>query len=209
MVFVGASGVLAWRSRHYPVLPESELLGDPGPGPTWTTKAFWVLLAAIPSVLMLTVTTYLTQDIAAIPFLWIVPLVIYLLTFIPSVSKAHDSIGAAYTLACLVALGVVVWAVSDCGLGVIREVLLFSMSLFVCAMFCHGELARNAPHPRYPTGFYLSLSVGGQWAGSSLGFLAPLNFGDLCRVSSSVGGVWASASASCFSGNFGGGCLEA
>ena len=66
MVFVGASGVLAWRSRHYPVLPKAQLLDDPGPKPTWTVKAFWVLLAAIPSVLMLTVTTYLTQDIAVI-----------------------------------------------------------------------------------------------------------------------------------------------
>jgi len=178
VAFVFLCGYLAWRSQQFPRLPDAERLDAPVSAPTRQSKAFWILLAAVPSMLMLTVTSHLTQDIAAIPFLWIVPLALYLLTFILCFETTRLYWRWPYVLCSFFALWAVLWAanLSIGALGIVREICLFCSAMFVCSMVCHGELSRTKPHPRYLTSFYLCLSLGGALGGLCVGMIAPTLF---------------------------------
>jgi SAM-dependent methyltransferase len=135
----------------------------------------WVVLAALPSLLSLAVTNHLTQNVAAIPLLWIVPLAIYLLTLI----LCFDGDGW-YRRAVFLPLNAL--ALSGAGYVLLRPELdtslrlqlpLFSAALFVYCMFLHGELVRRKPSGRYLTQFYLMMALGGALGGVSVGLGAP------------------------------------
>lgn len=141
----------------------------------------WVGLAAVPSSLMLGMTTYLTTDIAAIPFFWVIPLALYLLTFIivfarwPVIwsEQPHDVILYIQPVF-LVFLIVILMGLF--GIGVMAALVIHSLSFFFIALVCHGELARDRPEPRHLTEFYLWLSVGGVVGGLFNALVAPLLF---------------------------------
>ena len=144
--------------------------------PTFARQALWCALAATGSLLLLAVSNHITQNIAAVPLLWIVPLTIYLLTFILCFDSSgwyrrelFLSMGAA-------ALGVMAWTLADPRLTHDLEIQLgvFSVGLFIACMFCHGELARSKPAPRYLTRFYLMISLGGALGAALVGIVAPL-----------------------------------
>jgi SAM-dependent methyltransferase len=143
--------------------------------PTFARQALWCALAATGSLLLLAVSNHITQNIAAVPLLWIVPLTIYLLTFILCFDSSgwyrrelFLSMGAA-------ALGVMAWTLADPRLTHDLEIQLgvFSVGLFIACMFCHGELARSKPAPRYLTRFYLMISLGGALGAALVGIVAP------------------------------------
>lgn len=145
--------------------------------PTWPKRLRWLALAFVPSSLMLGVTSYLSTDIAAIPLLWVLPLALYLLSFIivfasrPIVS--HATTGVIFPM---IILGQT-FVFSIHGLKPIW--LLFALHLttfFVVALACHGELAQNRPPTRYLTEFYLWLAAGGVAGGIFNSLLAPLWF---------------------------------
>jgi hypothetical protein len=157
---------------------------DPAPGLdgadsiTLRQQLHWVLLSFIPSSLMLGVTTYLTTDIAAIPLLWVVPLSIYLLSFILVFSKWPLALHRTMTLALPVVVLLLVFAMSS---GLVSEWIrvvfaLHLVMLAVTSLVCHGELARTRPSPRHLTAFYLWMSVGGVLGGLFNALLAPLIF---------------------------------
>jgi hypothetical protein len=137
-------------------------LGDADRPITPARRARWVLLAAVPSSLMLSVTTYLSTDIAAIPLLWIVPLAIYLLTFALVFGRRrlipHRVWVELLPVALLPLVLVLVARANEPLLLVIPTHLVV---FFVAAMVCHGELAQDRPDPRHLTAFYLRLAVGG------------------------------------------------
>jgi spermidine synthase len=137
----------------------------------------WVLLAFIPSSLMLSVTTHITTTIAPIPMLWIIPLSIYLLTFI-LVFQTRFVIPHALLLRRLPLALVLVAAVL--GLHVAEPtsfmVLLHLIPFFVAAMVCHGELASDRPSTSHLTEFYLWLSIGGALGGVFNALVAPAVF---------------------------------
>ncbi|MBI5086093.1 MAG: fused MFS/spermidine synthase [Acidobacteria bacterium] len=144
--------------------------------PTGAPKLLWVLLAACPSMLLLSVTQYLTQDIAPMPFLWIAPLSLYLLTFI----LCFDAAGWYRRNWFLAALGpavammlYLIWAKADYTAPMVWEIVLLCAGFFVCGMVCHGELARLKPHPSHLTGYYLMISIGGAVGGVAVGIGAP------------------------------------
>ena len=144
--------------------------------PAWTVRLLWMGLAGCASTLLLSVTTFLTQDVAAIPFLWIVPLSIYLLSFIICFESPRLYWRRVYLALLPVALGFCAWRIWENAGDVFRIVpviVLMSASLFVFCMVCHGELASLKPHPRYLTSFYLMISVGGALGGLFVGLLAP------------------------------------
>lgn len=145
------------------------------PRPPWRECLLWVGLAMTASILLLAITRHLTQDVAPVPFLWVLPLSIYLLSFI----LCFDAPRYYYRPGFLLALPFAFLAVDrvlDGGMAVPLLVALLSLSLFVFCMVCHGELVRLRPPVRHLTLFYLMLSIGGALGGSFVGLLAPAVF---------------------------------
>ena len=173
LVFAALSALTAFRSGTVVVAGRLEEGDPPRPGAAqyWT----WMGLAACASVLLLAVTNHMSQNIAAIPFLWILPLSIYLLSFILCFEGSGWYRRTPYLQLAAVALGSMAYAMSSEEVGSlpIRIMLpLFAMGLFTCSMVCHGELARLKPHPRYLTQFYLMVSAGGALGGILVGLVA-------------------------------------
>jgi hypothetical protein len=137
----------------------------------------WVVLAFVPSSLMISVTTYLTTDIASVPLLWVIPLWIYLLTFAMAFA-AHPLMRHVWMVraAPFVLLPLVILLTIQAADPIALVIPLHLAAFFVVAMVCHGELARSRPPVRDLTRFYLYLSVGGVLGGAFNVLLAPLLF---------------------------------
>lgn len=141
--------------------------------------ALWIALPACASVLLLATTNHLSQNVAAIPFLWVLPLSIYLLTFILCFEGSGWYQRNPYLQLLAVALASMAFADSVDATGAVPIkilVPLFSLGLFTCCMVCHGELARLKPHPKYLTHFYLMISAGGALGGLFVALIAPQFF---------------------------------
>ena len=137
----------------------------------------WIALAAVPSGLVIAVTAYLTTDIAAAPFLWIVPLAVYLLTFV-AVFREQPWIAHA-TVVRFVPFAVAPLAVSLIGGEKVFWLTIIALNLVVFALLtlmCHGELYARRPSPQRLTEFYLCTSLGGVIGGAFAGLLAPQIF---------------------------------
>jgi hypothetical protein len=145
--------------------------------PTAANFALWFALAATASVVFLAATNQLCQDIAVVPLLWILPLAIYLLSFILCFEhprwyarKAfHAAFPLALCLACFVLYGGAVGSIS-------MQVAIYLAVLFSVCMVCHGELARAKPEPGFLTAFYLAVAAGGAFGGIFVSLLAPRLF---------------------------------
>lgn len=175
LVFAALCALTAFRSgtaAAAETAEEAEAAPRPGAAQYWT----WMGLAACASVLLLAVTNHMSQNIAAIPFLWILPLSIYLLSFILCFEGRGWYRRTPYLQLLAVALGSMAYAMSseqEGNLPIKIMLPLFAMGLFTCCMVCHGELARLKPHPRYLTQFYLMVSAGGALGGILVGLVAP------------------------------------
>jgi hypothetical protein len=176
--FVAACVFAAWHASNSrsPEPAASALSAAPDAAPPdWPTRLLWLGLAACASTLLLGVTTFLTQDVASIPFLWIVPLSVYLLTFIicfESPRWYNRAIFYPLLAGGLLLLGMFLrpYNLPD---RMTATIGLSCLALFICCMVCHGEMVRLKPHPRYLTGFYLMVSVGGAVGGLFVGLIAP------------------------------------
>ncbi|MFN3324212.1 MAG: spermidine synthase [Bryobacteraceae bacterium] len=138
----------------------------------------WFLLAACASMMLLAVTNYLCQDVASIPFLWIVPLSLYLLTFILCFDNDDWYHRHGFLIALPAALGVMVylfWQEADKP-ALKWMLILFGIAFYAACMICHGELARLRPHPRFLTSFYLMVAAGGATGGLLVAVAAPYLF---------------------------------
>lgn len=179
VVFAVLCVAVAWRSAQEDG-PDAAVQPsvDRGPAPGWLAKAQWVSLAACPSILMLAVTNHLTQDVASIPFLWILPLAIYLLSFILTFDARgwyRPNMFLVLLAPALAGMAYLQWTESY-ELGVLRTIGIFAAALFVACMVCHGELAARKPAPGHLTSFYLMLSIGGALGGLFVGVVAPYLF---------------------------------
>ena len=177
VAFAALCGLTAWRASRQPVtaVTEEQAPGDP---PASTDHFLWIALSACASILLLAVTTHLTQDIAAIPFLWILPLSLYLLSFIicfESPGVYRRIVFLPLVAGALAFMGYELWPYHR-GMPMRATIVLFALALFLCCMVCHGELVRTKPHPRYLTRFYVSVSLGGVCGGLFVGLLAPSVF---------------------------------
>jgi hypothetical protein len=176
--FILLCGFTAFRSGSAPAMEREAEAGDARrPGPR--LYAMWLLLPACASALLLAVTSQLTQNVAAIPLLWVLPLSVYLLSFILCFESAGWYRRHPFLALLGVALASMAYAMFGENAGVLpirAGVPLFLMGLFTCCMVCHGELARLKPHPRYLTHFYLTIAAGGAAGGLLVGLAAPLLF---------------------------------
>lgn len=148
--------------------------------PRWWNFLIWVALAACPAGLLLAVTTELTHNIAPIPFFWVLPLTVYLLSFILCFESDRFYKRWLFLPLLAAALGGMAYtAYAQLGNPTLMVAMpVLAAGLFVCAMVCHGELARLRPHPRFLTGFYLAISLGGAMGGMFVAIGAPHLFRD-------------------------------
>jgi SAM-dependent methyltransferase len=180
-LFAALCAYTGFRSR-VPVQAPVEVTANPGAHqeetPALPLKLLWVCLAAVPSMLMLAVTNHLTQDVAAIPFLWVLPLSIYLLSFILTFDARgwyHRGVFLVLLAPALGGMSYLQWANAKVP-PMLWVIGIFSACLFVACMVCHGELVRLKPAPRYLTSFYLMLSIGGALGGLFVAIVAPYLF---------------------------------
>lgn len=181
VVFIVLCGATALISRNAPAVVDMQAAAQEH-RPGRRQYVLWIALPAVASVLLLAITNHLSQNVAAIPFLWVLPLSIYLLTFILCFEGSGWYRRNPYLQLLAVALGAMAYADSvdaNGSLPIKMLVPLFSMGLFTCCMVCHGELARLKPHPRYLTHFYLCISAGGALGGVLVGLVAPYVFNAL------------------------------
>ncbi|HWB71648.1 MAG TPA: fused MFS/spermidine synthase [Egibacteraceae bacterium] len=172
--------VVALRRRRAPTLdPDSAPAAGPATGEAplgLRRQLTWVLLAFMPSSLMLGVTSFLSTDIAAFPLLWVVPLALYLLTFIVAFGQRRPLVAlyAGRLLpAAVLAVALTLVVPLPTGLEVALHLLLF---LPTVALAAHGRLAQDRPTPAHLTRFYLLVSTGGALGGLFNGLLAPVTF---------------------------------
>jgi hypothetical protein len=174
----GAAAVQTWRSA--PAAPAGV---EPGresvkagrdPSGLWT---LWFLLPMCGSVLLLAVTNKICQDVAVVPFLWVLPLSLYLLSFVIAFDSPRWYWRPVWLPAMAAALGAVSWLMlwADSP-SLVTIVTINVTALFVCCMVCHGELYRLRPAPRHLTGFYLMIAAGGAFGGLFVALVAPQIF---------------------------------
>ncbi len=182
-----------WRGMPSRLAPgSSERVGapaiespDPPEGlredtPSSSRRLRWVALAFVPSSLLLGVTTYITTDIAAVPLLWVLPLALYLLSFILAFGSWPARLHRAVVSMLLpLALIVIFFMVSGFRQRIWLTVIWHLALLLMVALSCHGELALSRPSPRHLTEFYLLISVGGVLGGVFNALVAPLVFSSL------------------------------
>ena len=177
--FVLLCGFAAFRSGQAPAAEAAREEEDAGEKPGLRLYLMWLLLPACASALLLAVTNHLSQNVAAIPFLWVLPLSVYLLSFILCFESSGWYRRSPYLQLLAVALASMAYSMFADNTGNVPikiGVPLFLMGLFTCSMVCHGELARLKPHPRYLTHFYLMIAAGGALGGAFVGLAAPLLF---------------------------------
>jgi spermidine synthase len=172
--FVVVCAIAAWRSRSGGENREVQAAGAP---PGLAQRALWIGLAACASILLLAVSSYLTQNIAPIPLLWVAPLSLYLVSFILCFESDRIYNRAIFLPLLVFSLYILTngnrWYQND---DVKRLIYALCGALFVCCMVCHGELARRRPHPRYLTQFYLMVATGGAIGGLFVVLAAPRLF---------------------------------
>jgi SAM-dependent methyltransferase len=186
VAFVGMCAAAGWSSLRHLRAPEIRSRNGAGPAdagappgeppPTAARQALWCTLAATGSLLLLAVSNHITQNIAAVPLLWIAPLAIYLLTFILCFDGKGWYRRETFLAMLAAGLSVMAWTLADTRLTHDLEIQIgvFCAGLFLACMFCHGELVRLKPAPKHLTRFYLMISLGGALGSALVGIVAPL-----------------------------------
>ena len=154
--------------------PSPEPLPEPRPV-IWRQRAVWMTYSATPSALLIGVSGHVSTDIASMPLLWVVPLALYLLSFVNAFSRKPWI--PLWLAARAMAFGIVLLAATSLWREPVGIFLSLHLGTFLCvALACHGELARRRPHASRLTEFYLCLSAGGLVGGALVALAAPLAF---------------------------------
>src|SRR5258708_1696826 len=176
IVLIAGCGILLLRAPPCQTL-ESTTGAAAAPAINWASRGRWVFLAAVPSGLLIAVTAHISTDVAAAPLLWVLPLSVYLLTWVLVFQARpllpHRSMFLLQPLA-IVSVIMLLAGGTERNLFVLLGGHLFCF--FVIAMACHGELARTRPPAQHLTGFYVALSLGGMVGGLFAGLIAPFSF---------------------------------
>ena len=179
VAFVGASAICAWKISTLKIEPDADRVSAPSPQTRipLTRLLFWLALTASASAMLLATTNQLTVDIAAVPFLWVLPLSIYLLSFILCFDSDRWYNRVVFGALLIITVPLACLALEqEAGMDLVPQILIYSATLFVCAMACHGELVRDKPGPEHLTLFYLVVAAGGALGGVFVAIVAPLIF---------------------------------
>ena len=171
---------IRFRSAPPPVAAVASVKDLDVPPPSWRQRFHWLFLSLVPSSLMLAVTTFLSTDIAAVPLLWVVPLTLYLLSFVNAFArKPLISISGANAGVRVAILPLTLALIIGVARPTVPLMALHMLTFFACALALHGQLARERPAPRHLTMFYLWVSIGGVLGGAINTLVAPLVFTDI------------------------------
>ena len=180
-VLVVACGLMVLWSKASAV-KSTEKEGPDPPPLKWRTRTHWMLLAFVPSSLMLGVTQHLSTDIAAFPLLWVIPLTVYLLTFIIVFSAwGRGPVRVATVFLPIVAVLLVMLLMMKLTAPIVPQIVIHLLGLLVIGLFCHGRLAAERPEAIRLTEFYLLMSIGGVLGGVFNSLLAPLIFNSIAE----------------------------
>jgi len=174
-VFCGALAMNARGRSNAPREPAAAVK------PAWRDTLLWCALAAVPTVVLMSATSHLTANIAPVPLLWVLPLVIYLLTYILCFESTRWYRRRLFLPAMAILTPVLVACSTYPSLmpsGIAWPTLLFCAAIFVYCMSCHGELARLKPPPAQLTAYFLMIALGGAIGGIFTGLVAPRIFND-------------------------------
>ena len=187
VAFAAVCAIVAWRTPRATPIQAAEAAAPMAA----RDYVRWLALSATGSVMLLAVTNHLTQNVASVPLLWLVPLTLYLATFIIAFEgKGWYQPRLLWPLV-LIALIAMAWLLVDTdyhyNLGLQRGV--FLPALFLACLFCHGELYRSRPAPRYLTTFYLIVSAGGALGGVLVAVVAPFIFSGYFELGAGLAAV--------------------
>jgi hypothetical protein len=177
ILLIASCGVLLLRSPANAAELNMPADDNNAPAPSWLLRARWIFLAAVPSGLLIAVTAHISTDVAAAPLLWVLPLSLYLLTWV-LVFQSRPLLPHKWMLLVqpLAIAGVVVLLAFGGEQNLLLTLGGHQLCFFVIAMACHGELARTRHAAKYLTGFYVALSFGGMVGGLFAGLIAPFAF---------------------------------
>jgi spermidine synthase len=175
VVFAALSIGVAYTSRGITQQGEPTTADERVPAPNVGQMSLWVLLSACASAMLVTVSAHLSANVAPIPLLWVVPLALYLLTFILAFSSGRFYSRTAFFPWLAVALGCMafLYTQSIANWPIQYVIPLYLAGLFVVCMACHGELVSRRPAGQYLTRFYLLISFGGASGGAFVAVAAP------------------------------------
>jgi hypothetical protein len=176
ILLIAGCGVLLLRSPAL-AIADAQTEATTAPAPDWVLRARWIFLAAVPSGLLIAVTAHISTDVAAAPLLWVLPLSLYLLTWV-LVFQSRPLLPHKWMMMLqpVAIAGVVLLLVVGGEQNLLLTLGGHQICFFVIAMACHGELARTRPAAKYLTGFYVALSFGGMAGGLFAGLIAPFTF---------------------------------
>lgn len=148
------------------------------PAPSWRERGYWIAAAAIPSALSLAVTQHISTDVASAPMLWVIPLALYLLTFVLAFARGSEKMegGTLFIHPIALALMIMSYYASGNWMGSVTGIL---AGFFFSALICHLALARSRPSADRLTEFYLFVSLGGVLGGAFAALIAPLIFNNI------------------------------
>jgi hypothetical protein len=177
-LFVLLCALVAWETWRAAPQSSAPPAADSTPdaaAPGWRLLLLWAALSACASALLLAVTNHVSQNVAPIPFLWVLPLGVYLLSFIICFERESAYRRIIFLPLLAVTLGAAAFGLyfNQRNMNIKWAVPIFIVTLFACCMVCHGELARLKPDPRHLTGFYLMVSLGGALGGLFVAIGAP------------------------------------
>jgi spermidine synthase len=183
IAFTTGCAMFLWKSRA----PDANADSKPAPELsstesettplTFKRRGRWLLLSFAPSSLMLSVTTYISSDLAAVPLLWVIPLAIYLLSFILVFARKRFVPDAVWIRSLPIGMVALVMVLAIRATQPIAVLLLLHLAVFfIVAMVCHGAIAKDRPSASHLTEFYLWMSFGGVLGGAFNALIAPLLF---------------------------------
>ncbi len=175
-VLIAGCAFALWKAQQAKETAEEPSFGDEEL--SWAAKLHWLALAFVPSSLLLGLTTFISTDIASVPLLWIIPLTLYLLTFVLVFSKWHDCVhGWMVKAQPVVLLPFLAYSfINPAVLPYWVDLGIHLTAFFLAVMVCHGELARLRPNTRHLTSYYLIMSFAGMLGGMFNTFVAPFIF---------------------------------
>lgn len=187
----GYCAVQLWRSGNAAPAADAGTGAESAPRAKWADKGFWLVLPALASVLLLATTNKLCQEVAVVPFLWVLPLALYLLSFIVCFDHARWYRREIFVPLLVVGTAVVCDLLSfgsDASMG--QQIVCYLLVLFIVCMVCHGELYRLRPAPRELTAYYLYISAGGALGGFLVAVAAPAVFNEYRELQIGLAAVW-------------------
>ncbi|HWA10036.1 MAG TPA: fused MFS/spermidine synthase [Opitutaceae bacterium] len=194
-VFVLCCGYCAWQLRRRAPAENPGGMPDPAATPSDGERTspldrlLWFSLPAIASILLLATTNKLCQEVAVVPFLWVLPLSLYLLSFILCFDHPRWYRRPIFVLLLVVGIAVVCHLLAEGNSAPLsHQITGYTLTLFVACMVCHGELFRLRPPPRRLTSYFLSIAAGGALGGFLVAVVAPLVFNEYWELQA---GYWA------------------